>query len=616
MLLAAAMRAPARKRRPGLLAFVVGLAALVPLLASQPAHAFAVFKVDPYCPDPSVYSTIQDAVDAAAAYADADYFDYVWISNNTSYGGQHIVINDQRTVIIVGGFSDCSDNDPGTDHTTVSGAGNGGYPVFDITGNNSAVVLLNLYITGAQTSGSGGGIAFAGHGELDIGQTSLFLNEANYGGGINFYGDSNGAALYLWHDTTVLNNTANVSGGGVRVEGSARLYALEAQTWIGYNHANNGYGGGVEILGPARADIGSAGYNGVGVLSYNDAVNGGGAAAIPTSGHATLRIFTTDPANPVQIDNNVASSNGGGVYLGVGSDLSKRGVLCALSFRLHDNSGADGAAVFANIGLIYFNLDPFFPEDQCGPEGPYALGAVGCAAGAPCNEIAGNQAVDINAQPTNGAILSAGSATTLQGNRFSMRSNAAAVLIDVSGNEGDLPTFSRNCLIADNHTQHELLSIPDGRTFDIDGCTLTHNVIDSGYVMYANDNSFQLLNSIVDQPGYSVLDHVGYAGGVLVNFVIANEMASLSTYASNSQVQTPVYVDAANGDYHLARNSPGVDYAPAGSSSDTDLDGLPRDIDLAAVWDVYGPRDLGAYERSTYYACGTADSIFCDGFGP
>jgi len=112
-------------------------------------------------------------VDAAAAYADADYFDYVRISNNTSYTNQHIVINDQRTVIIEGGFSDCSDNDPGTDHTTVSGTGNGGYPVFDITGNNSAVVLLNLNITRAQTSGDGGGIAFAGHGELDIGQTAI-----------------------------------------------------------------------------------------------------------------------------------------------------------------------------------------------------------------------------------------------------------------------------------------------------------------------------------------------------------------------------------------------------------------------------------------------------------
>ena len=582
--------------------------------------AFAVFKVDPYCGDPSVYNSIQAAVDAAAAYADADYFDYVWISNNTSYNHQHIVINDQRTVIIEGGFSDCNDIDPGTNHTTISGAGNGGYPVFDITGNNSAVVLLNLYITGAQTGGSGGGIAFAGHGELDIGQTSVYLNTANYGGGINFYGDSNSASLYLWEGTTVLNNTANVSGGGVRIEGSARLYALQPQTWIGYNHANGGYGGGVEILGPARADIGSAGYNGVGVISYNDAVDGGGAAAIPSSGNATLRIFTTDPANPVQIDNNIASGNGGGVYLGVSADLSLRGVFCAFDFRLRNNAGVDGAAIYSNIGFVYLDHLGFAPEDGCGPEQPYSLGAQPCSAGTACNDVSGNQAVDSSNAPTNGTIINAGSATTLEVDRLRMRGNAAATLISVSGVDGDLPTYLHSCLIADNHTQHELISIPDGRTLEIEGCTITHDTIDNGYVIYANSHAFKLFESIVDQPGYNILD-VGSYHNVLVDFVIANEIATLDPYSANTQVQTPVYVDAANGDYHLAATSPGVDWARVPSPGDlyltsyTDLDDNPRDVDLASIADIYGPRDLGAYERQNFFSnCGAADTLFCNGF--
>jgi hypothetical protein len=41
-----------------------------------------------------------------------------------------------------------------------------------------------------------------------------------------------------------------------------------------------------------------------------------------------------------------------------------------------------------------------------------------------------------------------------------------------------------------------------------------------------------------------------------------------------------------------------------------DLDGQPREVDLAAVPNEFGPRDLGAYERQTL----AADIIFEDGF--
>jgi hypothetical protein len=96
--------------------------------------------------------------------------------------------------------------------------------------------------------------------------------------------------------------------------------------------------------------------------------------------------------------------------------------------------------------------------------------------------------------------------------------------------------------------------------------------------------------------------------------VIANETASLPG-AQHTQGNTLVYVDAANGDYHLAPNSPGVDYAPTQNGSD--LDGNPRDVELAQVPNLYGPRDIGAYERqSAFNGCGTAETIFCDGFGP
>jgi len=32
------------------------------------------------------------------------------------------------------------------------------------------------------------------------------------------------------------------------------------------------------------------------------------------------------------------------------------------------------------------------------------------------------------------------------------------------------------------------------------------------------------------------------------------------------------------------------------------------------VPNLYGPRDIGAYERQSAFECGTAESIFCNGF--
>jgi hypothetical protein len=508
---------------------------------------------------------------------------------------------------------------------TIDGSNSG--RVLMITGV-SYVTLRNIRVThGEAGGGDGGGIAFAGSGTLSLARSDVSTNHAGYGGGINFNGSGGNGSLYLLSDTTLYSNTAAVSGGGIRIEGSARLYALQPQTYIHFNHALNGYGGGVEILGPARADIASSGYNGDGVVSYNDASDGGGVAAVPLSnGNATVRLFTTDPANPVQVDNNIAGNHGGGIYLGADASDITHGVLCAYDFRIDDNQGADGAAIFADSssatfyddagGEIYLNTVP--PDGaggaaHCGPETPPALGAVDCAAGAPCNELRGNQAADINQVPTSGTMIAVGSGGSIQADPFRMRENTAATLLRLTGSdEGFIAAVLRNCLIADNHTQHELISVQDGRGFGINGCTLAGNVIDNGYVLYVNGR-LTLVNSIIDQPGYSVLDFVGDAANRSINYVIANETASLPG-AQHTQGDTPVYVDAANGDYHLAPKSPGVDYAPAQGGSD--LDGNLRDVDLASVANLYGPRDIGAYERQSAFSCGTAETIFCNGFEP
>jgi hypothetical protein len=76
----------------------------------------------------------------------------------------------------------------------------------------------------------------------------------------------------------------------------------------------------------------------------------------------------------------------------------------------------------------------------------------------------------------------------------------------------------------------------------------------------------------------------------------------------------PAFVDAANGDYHLERSSPGVDMAPAADG--VDRDGNPRTLDLFDVPDQWGPLDVGAYEIQTQASgpCSAPDTIYCNGF--
>jgi hypothetical protein len=131
--------------------------------AVEPAAAFNVYKVDPDCVAFGAYATVQAAIDAAASNPGEDY---VWISNDNgtrTYSGQHITVNDADGVIIEGGFSDCNDFDPGVAYTTINGSGNGGVPVFDISGGY--VYLGNLIIEGGDHGSgvNGGGISFLGH---------------------------------------------------------------------------------------------------------------------------------------------------------------------------------------------------------------------------------------------------------------------------------------------------------------------------------------------------------------------------------------------------------------------------------------------------------------------
>lgn len=499
---------------------------------------------------------------------------------------------------------------------TLDGANNG--RVLTISGASN-VNLRNLTIThGDAGGGDGGGIDFTGSGNLNITRTTIATNHAGYGGGIN----ANGTAalkVRLQADTLLQNNTAAISGGGVRLEGSARLYATSDRTLLSLNHALTGYGGGIEILGPARADIGSAGINGAGVVSNNDAVYGAGIAVIDNgNGGAVLRTFADAAGQPTEIEYNGGATNGGGIYTEGQADA------CLIATRVANNSAEDGAAIYRNCngsngGTCEYAYGTFinagWPDRlgaECGPESVASLlGSVECAAGnRDCTGIDANVTKHPDGTPSAGATFH--SEGSLNAYRFHMRGNVARYGIEGYAYYGQI----NRCLIADNGFSGNVMSMY-GTGASLKACTITHNIVDGAFVLewgYVADVTMAF--DIIDQPGRYTINWFNYSGNGLfdISYTMASKLDGMPQNNPSIVQGAPAYLDPAAGDYHL---KPIVQTALdfGGDNGIIDLDGQPPFVDLPKA-NFLGSADLGPYELQALFNCGTNDTIFCDKFEP
>ena len=491
-----------------------------------------------------------------------------------------------------------------------------GSPVLVIKGSSS-VHLISLLIEGA-TSDTGAGINYNGHGTLTLTNVSVFANTANYGGGINFRGDGSAAKLLLDHDTSISSNIANASGGGIRLEGTATMEMLATNTSLAYNEAHGsdsgGYGGGLEVIGPAKAYIGSPGGSSP-ALYHNKAVRGGGVAAVSDSGNtndSAVYFFTTDPARPVTIQDNVATVAGGGIYL----SPALVNQACLFNFRLDANIAKEGAALFANNGSSLGSTVRMNDATYC-PLTGYT--SVACSPNVPCNTIHGNLNQDANNgfAATHGATILMQSGSTGTFNRVDVRGNHGDYVLRIYGNSGSYITDNtiRESLFAENTVGQQLiLQANNYAHLGIDNCTFTHDSISAAQVMAAND-TFSLKNSIVAEGALAALAFSGDPAHINTMYDIADNTTGL---VANPTViaGSPIFMGPNNGDYRLLvtkagntfTSSLGVDYAQ--NAGDTDLLNRTRDKDIVGATNFLGSRDLGAYEMQPI-----GDRVFGDGMG-
>jgi hypothetical protein len=547
------------------------------------------------------------------------------ITGEHTYTAQHLEING-KDLTLAGTSLGCGPPGacdggcplpPTSPVIVISGSGHSGDSVLYIHGT-SHVTLRYLDIRdGNNFNGGnptyGGGIHFDGIGSLTLDTTWIRSNQAMYGGGINFTGSGGFAGLALLGHTQIANNSAGASGGGIRIDGQSFLSIAEDNSIVWLNHAPNGYGGGINIVGPAHADIASPGYASFAVVASNDAQYGGGIAV--TGGDdgdedGALQLFTTDPARPVRVRGNFASSSGGGIYLKTLVSFAngiRHASLCAFDFGISDNAAPEGSAIYAagesdlfgtDFGsLVLLNYTP----NSCTALPAYARR---CTTGPDCNTISGNAAVDGANTPTSGAAIFTSNDSDLAAERVALRANTGGYAVRVNGGAGKLLS---NCLLADNQVTQQLVRF-EGGTAEIGNCTLAGNSIQSTDTIHA-EGQLTLRNSIIAQPGNLALAFSGL--DLSVQYLLTNDKTSLPA-GEGIVVGAPTFVDAANGDYHLQANSLGLDFAPHVTGNTYDLDRLLRDRDLPGVPNYYGALDLGAYERQP--ACSNPDTLFCDGF--
>jgi hypothetical protein len=558
-------------------------------------------------------SSLQAALDAASdGYT-------IRVARNQAYAAQALRI-DGKDLHLVGGYDNCSSPSP-AGLTTISGLGGGADSVLTVRGQVDLVLEnLNLVRGDEVSDGYGGGLDVSGRGTVTLRNTTLVQNYAGYGGGISAISDGGSLALRLETGTVIQLNIAQYSGGGIRAEGSVTVTAVDPQTWIASNEARGidpgnqqprfGNGGGVQLLAPARALIGSPGYGNSGVIFGNTARYGGGVAIDGrTDGGdlstARLDLFTTDPANPTRIHGNRATQTGGGIHLlpdAVGFFPFPRSFAraCIWDARIEDNIAQEGAAIYADTNFaaanrtsstVHFNPQPGDPDSIFGGGcGARPAGAASCPPGPDCNTLAYNLAQVADLQPSGAAVLTQdGGVVVLR--RVSMAGNYGTGLLRATS---EATVHLHDVLATGGSYTGVAMRIDSSLPTVVEGTTIAGNFIGAGQVI-TTQGPIEFKRNLAWQPGRRVLA----AGGAIdLATSIVSDLAGMPP-GPEALVLEPRFVDPAQNDFSLRAASPAVDFAPAVAGNDLDRDGRPRDVDLPLKANARGPRDVGALERPT-----------------
>lgn len=570
------------------------------------------------------HSSIQAAVNAANANPGRDS---IIITRSLSYTAQAVKIQQAQSLTLAGGYATCADSAPSGERTIVSGNGGSADSVFTVeSGDAEEILFNNLLIRDGDESIDyyGGGIDFTGSGTLTLSNVTLTQNEAGYGGGLSARGTGPDAKIVLREETIINNNLATQDGGGVHLRGPITLDALEPYTAIWLNRATglanvpigtyHGYGGGMAVVAPAKAYIGSSGYS-LGTIYGNTARAGGGIAALADSSFVIgmVYLFTNDPTKPQKVNGNRATDVGGAFYVDANTDVSE-GAILLWDTTVENNSAPIGSIAFlasdseigiANSGIFNMNGSLYTAGVFNRPGA-----SVACNPGVACSVARNNRSEDAAGNPTNGALIhGTEDAYSFIGN-YRFTGNNARSMLDLASADGVKVTST---LIDNNTFTAAVLQFPeDDPEVELNHLTIVDNSI-GGAGVIAHRGHVELNRSIIWQPGKTVRDTAASSGTFDGDYVLTNETASIPGVANRFYPFNPGFINPTLKDYRLRAGSEAIDTVPYTAALDgtVDLDGLPRSVDLALV-PAATSVDLGAYERQSINNIMVNDSFDVD----
>ena len=590
--------------------------------------------------DPNVchFSSIQDAIDTIPFSGSGE----IHIVTNKTYN-ENLVIDDIH-VSLIGGYQDCVTAgspfiSPSDDQVVINGGNTAS--VLKIIGESqrSTIVLRNLrFIDGlglAPNSDSAGGgiLAYQSNAFVSLDNVDVRSNDAEFGGGIAII---NGDTDMLFQNSRVLNNLASY-GGGIYCEGGNSSVVMRDQSGIIANVANGDQTAGIEIK-PGRAGgiyvsscyfglhSGSANGGLVGIASNIAFGSGGGiyadgGATVLLNGQQICNANTCigDYENPVNVTGNVAGftqefARGGGLYV---KDSSTNVTIHAGLIESNSAPSIGGGISIRDASLTVDRLEgACWNKDHCNYFANNNLTSQSTSGGA----ISNNKGdIDISASvfENNVAVKGAAIYTTTFTDPTVTRVESSVFFQNGDADKSQSIIYSRggtadvtfiHTTIADNNLLDNTFGVAVFRSeFGAGGAYLS------------------LHSSIVDNADFDVLSHDMINYEVDISCIIANEAESMS--ASNNLINfsagnaggafitqdNPAFIDQANFDYHLAENSPAIDYC----HTPTHATVLYKDIDF----EERGYDDPNVSDNSlfTFYDIGVdesylSDVIFSDGF--
>lgn len=486
-----------------------------------------------------------------------------------------------------GGYDNCWDVEP-TGMTQLRGVPDQpGYVVsfiggLDSEGDAYRLQLNNLEIRGGENdSGGGGGILLSDAFRASLVNVDILGHHAVNGAGLKLEGagGGGGADLSLSNvnigpalNVAMMRNEASGQGGGIWCE---KASILAGHTNIRHNRAS-GNGGGVWMN---QCQIHWYGSGGINRVTHNRSTSDGGGfymtdsaitMADPGSMSVGSRGHPEEPPGPnaVIIADNDAGNDGGGIFAS------------ASTITLIDSPVIGNEAEFGSGGAMYL-----LSESEVSMIGRRPFDS-GCLASEPvCTLLSGNAA-----EFTAAVVVATNSSLTISRgwieNNTSIDGNS---IITVSGSQSNLNVL--DSLIAGNESLSRLLSVSAQAQARIIGNTIVNNVFPS-FVFYLFDNTaVSLRNSIVWQPGISL---VGGDGDLTADCSNAHENSADPALETHD----PGFADPAGGNYQLRADSANIDRCAAPIAQTPHLDLLGRARPQYVSGDAGDP-DL-AYDRGAF----------------